>query len=596
MSANVLRFDVFELDVRARELRHGGKRIRLQDQPCEILQMLLERGGDIVTRDELRERLWPQGTFVDFEHSLNAAIKRLRAALGDEADNPRFVETVPRRGYRLAGAAKISVAHAAAAATVPEHVSCDDRIRLAVLPFTNLGAPDQEFFCDGLTEEMALQIGRLGRKKIAVIARWSSMAFKGTTRRASEIGAALRAEYLLEGTVRREGDRVRITAALVEAAGEAHLWTDTYDERIDAQQLGLQVSVAERIARSLHVELVCDDAPAVQPDSKSPAYQAYLKGRYYWNQLADTGLRDAIAYFDEAVVLEPGFAAAWASLAVAHVASAEYYRERAVVALEGARRGAVHALALDSTLPTAHIAMGDVHRILDWDWVRAEQAYARALSFNPSSESARRRRCVLLAALGRADEAELEARRVTELDPLCLVVGSATAWSSYLSGEYVMAVSRSRGVLELDPRFQPARRVHSASLLALGRTDEAVEVLMEDAESGEPPLVTLLWLAHALGAAGRGSDAARVLAGVLQPGRHPFVPGYHAALAHVGVGNVDAALTALEVASEQRDPALVNLTADARLRPLAHERRFLALLARVNRPTAELGRGSTAFA
>lgn len=592
--ARVLRFDAFELDVRTRELRQGGRRIRLQDQPCEILQMLLERGGDVVTRDELRQRLWPEGTFVDFEHSLNAAIKRLRAALGDEADNPRFVETVPRRGYRFAGRAGTDAPDVSA--SVVEASTDDDRIRLAVLPFTNLNGPDHEFFCDGLTEEMAVQIGRLGRPKIAVLARWSSMAFKGTPRRAREIGEALRAEYLLEGTVRREGDRVRITAALVEAGSETHLWTDTYDERIDTRNLGLQVSLAERIARSLHIELVRDEQPPSQPDSQSPAYQAYLKGRYYWNQLADSGLFEAIYHFEKALALEPGFPAAWASLACAHVAAAEYYRERPRVALEAAHRAACRGLALDNTSPAAHIATGDVHRILEWDWARAEESYTAALAFNPSSATAYRRLSLMLAALGRVDEAEKAAGRVLELDPLCLVVGSATAWSSYLGGAYELCVERSRSVLDLDPRFGQARRVLSAGLLALGRVDEAVSVLADPHASGDGMWVSSLWLAHALGASGRVNEASALIQQALSDDSHSYVPGFHSAVAHVGIGRLDAALTALEAAAEQRDPALIQMAADPRLRPLHREPRFLALVRRLNLPLTILDRTSAAFA
>jgi len=594
MPGHVLRFDAFELDVRARELRQGATRIRLQDQPCEILRMLLERRGDVVTRDELRRRLWPDGTFVDFEHSLNAAIKRLRAALGDEADNPRFVETVPRRGYRFVG--RGTVAGSDVPLTAGDVVVTDDRIRLAVLPFTNLGTPDQEFFCDGLTEELAVQLGRLGRRRIAVIARWSSMAFKGGTRGAREIGEALRAEYLLEGTVRRDNDRVRITACLVEAKSETHLWTDTYDERIDAHHLGLQVSVAERVARSLHVELVRDEEPAAQPEAQSPAYQAYLKGRYYWNQLADTGLREAIYHFEKALALEPGFSAAWASLACAHVASAEYYSERPVVALDAARRAARRALALDNTSSAAHIATGDAHRILDWDWSRAEEAYGKALSFNPSSEGAHRRMSLLLASLGRADEADASARCVHELDPLCLVVGSAIAWSSYLIGAYEQSVERSRVVLEMDPRFEQARRILSAGLVAVGRADEAVAILADAHAAGDGTLLSSLWMAHALAAAGRARDAKAVVEGAVHPGAHPYVPGYHVAIAQVGIGQTEAALTALEVASEQRDPALMQLTADPRLRPLHGAPRFLSLVRRLNLPTDTLDSSSAAFA
>jgi TolB-like protein len=594
MPAHLLRFDAFELDLRAGELRQGQSRIRLQDQPCEILRMLLERAGEVVTREELRHRLWPDGTFVDFEHSLNAAIKRLRAALGDEADKPRFIETVPRRGYRFVGrpAADSPPAAAGSARTA------DGRIRLAVLPFSNLGSAEQELFCDGLTEEMAVQLGRLGRRHIAVIARWSSTVFKDSSRRAREIGEALRAEFLLEGTVRREGDRMRITACLVEAQSEAHLWTDTYDERIDAQQLGLQVSVAERVARSLHIELVRDEPAASQPDAQSPAYQAYLKGRYYWNQLADSGLREAVSHFEHAVELDPAFSAAWASLACARVASAEYYREPAVAALHAARRAAASGLALDITSPGAHVAAGDAHRILDWNWAAAEHEYGSALSFNPSSETAHRRLGLLLASLGRAEEAEASAQRARELDPLCLVVGCGTAWSSYLSGAYERAVDRSRGVLALDSRFIPARRVLSASLLALGEADEALSVLADADDGGEGTVIASLWMAHVLAAAGRVADARplleRTLARDARP--HPYVPGYHLALAHVGVGHTDAALAALELASRQHDPALMQLAVEPRFRPLRGEPRFRALVHRLHLPVALLDRPTPVFA
>ena len=217
------RFESFELDVRSGELRRGKDRIRLQEQPFEVLCMMLERPGDLVTREELAKRLWPQGTFVDFEHSLNAAVKRLRTALGDNADNPRFVETLPRRGYRFIASL------AGNGFGVTPIAQLDYRLRLAVLPFTNSsGEAGRDYFSDGLTEEIIMQLGRLGRGHIGVIARWSSMAFKAGTDRARDIGQTLLVDYLLEGSVRREGDRVRITAWLVNASSEIHLWTDVY--------------------------------------------------------------------------------------------------------------------------------------------------------------------------------------------------------------------------------------------------------------------------------------------------------------------------------------------------------------------------------
>ena len=253
-TTEMLRFGPFELDVRSRELRKGKTCVRLQEQPFEILRMMLKRPGDVVTREELCSRLWPNGTFVDFEHSLNAAVKRLRAALGDEADNPRFVETLPRRGYRfIAGVgADLRVGPHADDAAAPPGL----RVRLAVLPFRIVGDDEgQDYFADGLAEEVIAQLGPLCRGRIGVIARSSSMAFKPSTQTASEIGRTLRADYLLDGSLRQEGDRVRITARLVETAGETHVWVETYERHL-IDCLSVQADVAARIARALTMELM----------------------------------------------------------------------------------------------------------------------------------------------------------------------------------------------------------------------------------------------------------------------------------------------------------------------------------------------------
>ena len=250
MTPHPLRFGTFELDVRSRELRDGSTRVRLQEQPFEILRFMLERPGDVVTRDELRRRLWAEGTFVDFEHSLNAAIRRLRTALGDDAGQPTFVETVPRRGYRF-----IAPTHAAAAARM-RRSAVSPRLRLVVLPFRNLSDDSrEEYFSDGLTEELIAQLGPLCLGEVGVIARWSSMVYKGSLQRAREIGEALHAAYLVEGSTRREGTRVRITACLVEAATESHQWSETY-ERTAGDWLSVQADVARCVARSLVKELV----------------------------------------------------------------------------------------------------------------------------------------------------------------------------------------------------------------------------------------------------------------------------------------------------------------------------------------------------
>jgi TolB-like protein len=334
MDSQVVRFDGFEVNIRARELWKGHTRVRLQDQPFLILAMMLERAGDVVTRDEIRARLWPDGTTVDFEHSMNAAVKRLRAALGDTAEHPRYVETLPRRGYRFLAPVERGPARAGG-----ERAASGDRPRLVVLPFTNLSDERaQDYFSDGMTEEMIAQLGRLFGARLGIIARTSSMLLKNAQQTASDIGHAFGAQYLVEGSVRRHGDRVRITAQLIETRGETHLWAQSYDRRL-ADIIAVQTEVATAIAASLMIELLPGAAPVPASRTRHPeAYQAYLKGKFHWNKPGDVGLQPALVYFDEAIELDPAFAAAHSGRARCCLSMAEYYRETPRVALESARQ------------------------------------------------------------------------------------------------------------------------------------------------------------------------------------------------------------------------------------------------------------------
>jgi TolB-like protein/Flp pilus assembly protein TadD len=570
----LLRFESFELDVRSRELRKGKNRIRLQEQPFEILRLMLERPGDVVTREELAQRLWPKGTFVDFEHSLNAAVKRLRAALGDDADNPRFVETLPRRGYRF-----IASLGGSQAIAIPV-LTPDYKVRLAVLPFANLsGDASQEYFSDGLTEEMILQLGRLGRGRIGVISRSSSNVFKGSGRRAREIGEMLRADYLLEGGVRREADRVRITAQLVETSSEAHLWTDVYERNL-TDCLSVQAEVAARIAQSLAVELLPEEP--VQPSYDAAAYQTYLKGRYYWNLPGDQGFPQAISFFEQACASDPAFAAAHADLARTHTAQAEYYNVVPRRALETARPIAERALQLDPHLSHAHLAVANIRAMLDWDWEAAEAGFTRAIALNPSSDGAHRWYGLLLAAVGKSTEAIREAQRARELDPLCLVVGTSAAWTQYMAGDYESAIDTCRKVMDIKPQFTPAWRVLGASLIQMGRAAEGVAELEAAAANAPADPVLLAWLAHAKATRGECGVARTILEALDRLRVQRFVPAYHLALAHVGLGQADEAFALLDEACEERDPALINLAGEPRFDPIRGATPFARLLVRLH--------------
>src|SRR5713226_696988 len=292
-----VRFGAFELDFRASELRKQGAKVKLQEQPFQILQVLLRRPGEIVTREELQQKIWPSDTFVDFDHGLYNAIKRLREALGDSADTPRFVETLSRRGYRFVG-----------------KIECDaPQMRsLAVLPLENLSRdPEQEYFAEGLTEALITTLAKIGELRVA--SRTSVMQYKGVHKPLREIAQELEVDAIVEGTVLRSGHRVRITAQLIDAPKEAHLWAESY-ERDLRDVLALQSDVAQAIAREVQVKLTPVDrahfaeVPTVEPD----AYEAYLKGRYHWNRRSAEGLRKAIQNFQLAIVKDPTYPAAHA--------------------------------------------------------------------------------------------------------------------------------------------------------------------------------------------------------------------------------------------------------------------------------------------
>jgi TolB-like protein/Tfp pilus assembly protein PilF len=574
-----LRFGSFELDVRSRELRRGATTVaRLQEQPFEILRMILERPGEVVTREELQQRLWPNGTFVDFEHSLNAAVKRLRAALGDDASDPKFVETLPRRGYRFIG---------------PRHGHPDRRktgatdtiptVRLAVLPFANLsGGADQEFFVDGLTDEMIGQLGEACRTRIAIIARTSSMRFKNSGKSAREIGEALRADYLLEGGVRHERDRVRITARLVETAGETQMWSQTYESPV-TDYLTVQKDVSERIAGALSIRLAPLPRDADSTRRRDAlAYQAYLRGRHYWNLVADTGTEQALLHLRRAIDLDPSFAAAHALLARVLILRAEYYGATPRSDLAAARQPAERALALDPTLFEAHLAAGDLSRMTDWDWRSAETEYRYAIELNPSHEGAHRLYGLLLAALSRSAEAIDETDLACELDPLCVVANAGgVAWVNYLAGNYDTAIARCLDGLEMEPRYVPAHRILGAAYLAAGRAQDAIRVLENVLSTVGRDPVLVASLAHAHGVAGQHAAARDLIEQLDELGTSRHVSSYYRALACLGVGDVDAAFSALERAAVDRDPALTYVSVEPQFESVRSDARFPALLGRV---------------
>ena len=476
----VIRFGPFELDLRAGELRKHGLKTRLQQQPFRVLALLLEHPSEVVTREELRRAIWPADTFVDFDEGLDAAIYKLRNTLGDSSENPRFVETLPRRGYRFIAAVeevrpktirKRNLLTQAAVLTAVVLAllfglnlagtrdrllrrTSTRRIRsLAVLPLQNLsGDPSQEYFVDGMTEALTTDLGKIGA--LRVISRTSAMQYKGTHKKLSEIAKELNVDAAVEGAVLRSGGRVRITAQLVEASSDRHLWAETY-ERDLRDVLVLQDELALTIAKQVQVKLSVDEQTrlATAHSVDTEALEAYLQGREEWNNWTEESSKKSIKYFEQAVRKNPAYAPAWTGISDAYMllhifgAYSQAFPSPQE-AFQKAKTAALKALELDPSLSEAHVSLASV--LLLFQWTAAEKELQRAIALNPSNAMAHQWYGYLLSALGRFDEAIAEMKRALELDPLSSNKQNSLGATFYRAARYDEALEHFREVPDAD--------------------------------------------------------------------------------------------------------------------------------------------------
>ena len=487
-------FGVFELDPRAGELRKKGMKVRLQGQPVEILVMLLERPGETVTREDLQRKLWPADTFVDFEQGLNNAIKRLRAALDDDPEAPRFVQTLPRRGYRFIGSlhpSRVSGADPSptrrlgpglrktvlgtlAAIIVVSAVllvlgvfgwpnwvftrNLDPPVHaLAVLPLTNLSDdPEQEYFADGMTEALITELARSG--SLQVISRTSSMHYKGSHEKLPEIAKELNVDVVVEGTVARSGDSVRIDVQLIQANTDNHLWAHGY-ERDMGDILQLQDEVARGIAGEIQAELRTErTSPRVLASVNPQAHELYLKGLFYSSKLTKEGLDQGINYFRESLKVQPGSALAYAGIAESYCSLADLEFLSPVEAYEQADQAAKKALQIDDSNAAAHSSLAWVKYEYEWDRVGAEKEFKRALELNPGDPTTRKIHGFFLMRGGRIKEALEELEKARQIDPLSTNINAAFGLAYYFSHQYSQAIQTTLNVLEMDASFEHARR------------------------------------------------------------------------------------------------------------------------------------------
>jgi len=571
-SQTVINFGPFEADLQARELRKNGVRLRLPNQSFQILQMLLQRPGALVSREELHAALWSADTFVDFQKGINAAIKRLRQTLGDSADSPRYVETLHRRGYRFIG-------------TIPAQAQLVAQPRaasVAVLPFVNLGGePQNEFFADGITEDVIAHLAKI--RSLKVISRTSVMAFKKRESALRDIGEKLGASTLLDGSVRRAGNRVRIVAQLVDAASDEHIWAETYDRDL-TDIFAIQTDVALQIANALRAELSHEERTRVgrRPTYNLEAYEFYLRGRDSLKRFSEEGYRRSLIEFDAAIALDPDFALAWASIAEVH----------AVVSMGGgvikspeetvlhAKKAAARALQLDDELGEAHSVAGLIQLVFDFNWSGAERLFQRAIELSPGSADVHEHYSRLCASLDRYDDALRELLVARELDPLKIQTDVAT--TLLRAGRVEEALHEARRSVREQPAAPRSHSILGWALIFHGEHAAGIAALEKAVALSSGETLFLSQLGEACGLCGDTARARQILEQVRDRSKHQFVSSYHFAYLYTGLGEADAAMDALELAFRQRSGAVYGIRGSFLLKNLRPHPRFQSLLRRMN--------------
>jgi TolB-like protein/DNA-binding winged helix-turn-helix (wHTH) protein/Flp pilus assembly protein TadD len=647
--SSVVRFGTYEVSFQSGEVRKAGLRIRVQQQPMKLLEILLEHPGEVVTREELRSRVWADESFGDFDQAVNIAIAKLRSALGDSAENPRFIETLPKRGYRFI--ADVSVVDVEARPKRPESAAGDlsateatevkdkgdnnnnkDKLQgtglavapkrrlwltrwvivamtlvlilpilfvfllrsrgrapagvrsLAVLPLDNLsGDASQNYFADGMTDELITDLAQISA--LRVISRTSVMAYKGARKPLPQIARELNVDAVVEGTVLHSGDQVRITAQLIEASTDKHLWSQSYEGEF-RDTLALQNRVAREIADQIRINLTPQEQAAlknvrvVNPE----AYESYLKGRYFWNKRTADGLKAALAYFNQTIEEDPKYAQAYSGLADTYALLGDW--QYAVMtpkeAFPKAKAAAIKALELDSALGEAHNSLAFVLDGFDWDFDSAGKEFRRAIELNPGYATAHHWYAWHLSLLGRYDEAIAEMRKAENLDPLSLIINADLAELLVLAHSYDESIQQSRKTIEMDPNFALAHNQLAQAYLQKHMYDKAVAELQKAVQlSGGSP-TSMANLARAYVLSGNRSEAGKLLSDLKKRSNPGHSNASEIAMIYASLGDTDQAMSWLEKGYEERFNPGVLLRPG--FDPLRSESRFQNLVHRIGLP------------
>lgn len=616
--------DAFELHCGRCQMFRAGRLLKLERIPTEILIRLVEAPGEIVSREQIVDHVWGKDVFLDTDNSINGAIRKLRRVLRDDAEQPRFIQTVTGRGYRFIAPVEV-VSPEIEAASLPSNAAAttraavppppaprnwlkllllvaaaitlaavapivfrsrptpgltSQRYMLAVLPFENLtGDANQEYFTDGLTEEMITQLGRVDPSRLGVIARTSMMNYKGARKPLNEVGRELGVEYVLEGSVRRDGGKVRVTAQLIQLSDRTHLWAEEYDRELRdilVIQSDISAEIASEIERKFGASQSHPASAAAMTPERSEAYDFYLKGLYSFNKR--TAFPEAIRNFQQAVTRDPQYALAYALLADCFTLMGAYEHLPPSDFAEQAQAAATRAVELDDRSAEAHTALALIVQNHDYDWSTSEREFRRAIALDPNYATAHQWYAEHLMWLGRFDEAFAESERARQLDPLSLVIATDDAYLFYTSRKYDRAIKEFRSVLDRDPGFDRAHLIELA-YLQTGQCSAALD------DSHTRPVENASWFwsetAYLNSRCGAPESARQALARLLElEKQHPHNP-IAVGIAYLGVGDNEATLEWLDKAYEQRSNELTKLKADPIFDPLRGYPRFQDLLHRV---------------
>ncbi len=570
----VLRFDEFELNIQSGELRKRGKVLRLQPQPAKVLSVLALQSGKLVTREELKHQIWDDATFVNFEEGLNFCIRSIRAILHDSADDPQFIETLPRRGYRFIAPVE---------QLIPDASEKIDS--LAVLPLENLSNdPDEDYFAEAMTDELITELAKI--QGLRVISRTSVRQYKKLGKSLPEIARRLNVSVIVEGTVLRFENRARITVQLIRAQKEEHLWAQSYEREL-GDILKLQGELARTIATQIHIRLSAHDqlrlssAPRIDP----AAYEAYLRGRYFCNKRTEETLKKARVYFEQAIAKEPSYASAYSGLADTYFYSGYYFGKMdPTEAMPKAKHAALKALELDNLLAEAHTSLALVKFFFEWDLEGAAQELKSAIALNPNYATAYHAHSVVLGAAQRHDESIAEARRALEVDPLSIPVNNIVGEMLGAARQWDQAIDQYQKTVELDPTVALVHENLGTALDEIGRYDDAIgEYLLARALSGEDDCI-VAELRNAYQRYGLRGFRQKQLQLALARWTGWHVDAFQIASFYARLGDPKQALAWLEKATEARSGMLIWIRMYPDFKNLLSHPEFQHLVRRVGLP------------